>query len=156
MRIVPSVLASFAGLVLGAAPLHAQSVFRCTVDGRTVFSDRPCEAARPAPAGSAPAPVAQPPAPAAPAPGAPAAAATPAAWKEIVRREIMIGPASTGTEVTFECADRRRGRALAPTKPPIVWTLRDGGRHASLEAAAGAFCAPPDAAAKAAPATPDP
>jgi hypothetical protein len=64
----------------------------------------------------------------------------PATWKEIVRREIVVGAGVMGTEVTFECADQRRGRAVADGKPKGSWVLRDGTRHASVEAAAAAFC----------------
>lgn len=32
----------FTVLTLGSAAASAQSVYRCTVDGRTVFQDRPC------------------------------------------------------------------------------------------------------------------
>ena len=47
-----------------------------------------------------------------------------------------------GTEVTFECADQRRGRAVADGKPQGSWVLRDGSRHASVGAAADSFCNP--------------
>jgi hypothetical protein len=136
MRIVLAFLAGCAGLALATAAVQSQSVHRCMVDGRIVFSDRPCEDPAPAPAAVPPS-----------APRAPAASAdelavpVPApAWKEIVRREIVIGSGAMGTEVTFECADKRRGRALADGKPKGSWVLRDGTRHASIEAAAGSFC----------------
>ncbi len=138
MRRVLLVLAWCAGVGVLTSPVLSQSVHRCTVDGRVVFSDRPCEDPAPArPDSPAPSPPARVPDAAAEEVAVPV---PPPAWKEIVRREIVVATGAMGTEVTFECADKRRGRAVADGKPQGTWVLRDGSRHASVGAAADSFC----------------